>query len=99
MSSPKSINLKSNDGIEELASRAQSSPTEEEINLSKQMGFKENVIGKEITINGSKFILTAIRPKNKKPIVFQEKGKWWSYLYLHPSGVKAHLPELAKLMQ
>jgi hypothetical protein len=94
----KSINLKSNEEVETFSLRAQTSPTQEEISVSKKVGFKENVIGKEISFNGSTFFLTAIRPNNKKPLVFQEKGRYWSYLYLHPNGAKIHLPELAKLM-
>lgn len=97
-STRKSNGPKSNDEVEEFSERARTSPTVEEIELSKQVGFKESIFGKEVTIQGKAFFVTNIRPKNKKPIVFQEKGKWYSYVYLHPAGVKAHIPELAKLM-
>jgi len=93
--STKSINLKSDKEVEEFSERARKNPTEKEKALSEQMGFVENVFGKEISLNGSSFFLTGIRPNNKKPIVFQEKGKWWSYLYLHPAGIRTHIPELA----
>ncbi len=94
-----STKMKSNTEVDAFVLRAQDNPTEKEISLSKQMGFTENVFGKEVIVDGVTFYLVGINPKNKKPLCFQEKGKWWSYLYVHPEGAKTHLPTLAKLMK